>query len=43
MRQGVQTEAQAAYVHELIHIDHGHFERDIDVGRIEGEVHGEQD
>lgn len=34
---------QAAYVHELAHIDLGHCEADIDVDRIEGEVHGEQD
>ena len=34
---------QAAYVHELIHIDHGHFERDIDVNEIERETHGAAD
>lgn len=36
-------EAQAAYIHELIHIDHGHFERDIDVDEIERETHGATD
>ena len=32
-------EAQAAYIHELVHINMGHLEKEIDVDKIEGEVH----
>lgn len=31
---------QIAYLHELVHINNGHLERDINVDEIEGEVHG---
>lgn len=36
-------EAQIAYLHELVHIDNGHCEGEIDVDMIEGEVHGATD
>lgn len=32
-------EAQIAYLHELIHINNGHCENDIDVDKVEREVH----
>ena len=32
-------EAQAAYIHEMVHINKGHLEKEIDVDQIEGEVH----
>jgi Zn-dependent peptidase ImmA (M78 family) len=35
-----EAHRQIAYLHELIHIEHGHCERDIDVNKIEGELHG---